>query len=72
MRAQVLSLKSREFVTAARAMGASFYIVWRHLVPNALGPVVVTATYGVAQAMLLESALSFLGIGVAPPQASWG
>jgi peptide/nickel transport system permease protein len=73
VRAEVLSLKVRPFVAAARAMGASrAYIVVRHLLPNALGPVVVSATFGVAGAILLESALSFLGIGVAPPTASWG
>jgi peptide/nickel transport system permease protein len=73
VRAEVLSLKSRDFVTASRAMGASSaYIIARHLLPNALGPVLVSATFGVGAAILLETALSFLGIGVAPPTASWG
>jgi peptide/nickel transport system permease protein len=54
-------------------MGAGAgHIIFRHLLPNALGPVVVTATFGVAAAILLETALSFLGLGVAPPTASWG
>lgn len=73
VRAEVLSLESREFVLAARALGASgAHIVARHLLPNALGPVLVVATFGVGSAILLETALSFLGIGVAPPTASWG
>ncbi len=73
MRAEVLSLKSRDFVLAARAMGASTpQILWRHVLPNAMAPVIVSATFGVAGAILLESALSFLGLGVAPPTASWG
>ncbi|MCC6335063.1 MAG: ABC transporter permease [Myxococcales bacterium] len=73
VRAEVLKLKTLDFVLAARAMGASpLRIVTRHLLPNALGPVLVTATFGVAAAVLLETALSFLGLGVAPPTASWG
>lgn len=73
VRAEVLSLKTREFVLAARALGASpARIVTRHLLPNALGPVLVVATFGVGSAILLETALSFLGLGVAPPTASWG
>lgn len=73
VRAEVLSLESREFVLAARALGASpVRIITRHLLPNALGPVLVAATFGVGSAILLETALSFLGIGVAPPTASWG
>jgi peptide/nickel transport system permease protein len=73
VRAEVLTLKSRDFVLASQAMGASgTYILRKHLLPNALGPVVVSATFGVAGAILLESALSFLGLGVAPPTASWG
>jgi peptide/nickel transport system permease protein len=73
VRAEVLSLESREFVLAARALGASpVRIITRHLLPNALGPVLVVATFGVGSAILLETALSFLGIGVAPPTASWG
>lgn len=73
VRAEVLSLESREFILAARALGASpARIIWRHLLPNALGPVLVVANFGVGSAILLETALSFLGIGVAPPTASWG
>jgi peptide/nickel transport system permease protein len=73
VRAEVLSLESREFVLAARALGASpARIVTRHLLPNALGPVLVVGTFSVGSAILLETALSFLGIGVAPPTASWG
>lgn len=73
VRAEVLSLADREFVLAARALGASpARIIARHLLPNALGPVLVVATFGVGSAILLETALSFLGIGVAPPTASWG
>ncbi|MEW5741796.1 MAG: ABC transporter permease [Myxococcota bacterium] len=73
VRAEVLKLKTLDFVLAARAMGASpSRIIFRHLLPNALGPVLVTATFGVAAAVLLETGLSFLGLGVAPPTASWG
>lgn len=73
VRAEVLTLESREFVLAARALGASpGRIIFRHLLPNAMAPVFVVATFGVGSAILLETALSFLGIGVAPPTASWG
>lgn len=73
VRAEVLRLKSLDFVLAARAMGAGApRIIARHLLPNALAPVLVTATFGVGGAVLLETALSFLGLGVAPPTASWG
>ncbi|MFZ5445633.1 MAG: ABC transporter permease [Myxococcota bacterium] len=73
VRAEVLSLSTREFILAARALGASpARIIVRHLLPNALGPVLVVATFGVGSAILLETALSFLGIGVAPPTPSWG
>ena len=73
VRAEVLSLREREFVLAARGLGASdFRIIFRHILPNALSPVLVTATLGVAGAILTESALSFLGIGVQPPTPSWG
>ena len=72
-RAAVLSLKRREFVLAARALGASpWRIAIRHLLPNALGPVAVAATLTVGHAILTESVLSFLGLGVQPPVASWG
>jgi peptide/nickel transport system permease protein len=73
VRAEVLSLKSRDFVTAARVLGASDRrIIFRHILPNALSPVLVSATLGIAGAILTESALSFLGIGVQPPTPSWG
>jgi peptide/nickel transport system permease protein len=73
VRAEFLSLKEREFVTAARALGASdVRLILRHLLPNALAPVMVSATLGVAGAILTESALSFLGLGVQPPTPSWG
>ncbi|MDD5738160.1 MAG: ABC transporter permease [Candidatus Omnitrophica bacterium] len=73
IRAEILSLKEREFVEAARAVGASdFRIITRHLIPNGLGPVLVSATLGVAGAILTESGLSFLGLGVQPPVPSWG
>ncbi|MBI4846666.1 MAG: ABC transporter permease [Candidatus Omnitrophica bacterium] len=73
VRAEILSLKERDFVKAARACGVSdFKIIIRHLVPNAMAPVIVSATLGVAGAILLESSLSFLGIGVQPPTPSWG
>lgn len=73
IRAEILSLREREFIEAARATGASdLRIIVRHLIPNALGPVLVSATLGVAGAILLESSLSFLGLGVQPPTASWG
>lgn len=73
VRAEVLSLRERDFILAARALGASDgRIIFRHILPNALSPVLVSATLGVAGAILTESALSFLGIGVQPPTPSWG
>jgi oligopeptide transport system permease protein len=73
VRGQVLSLKAQEFVLAARATGVSpFWIIARHLVPNTLGPVIVYATLTIPSVMLLEAFLSFLGIGVQAPLASWG
>jgi len=73
VRAEFLSLREREFVVAARALGASdARLIWRHLLPNALTPVMVSATLGVAGAILVESSLSFLGLGVQPPTPSWG
>jgi peptide/nickel transport system permease protein len=73
VRAEFLSLREREFVTAARALGASdTRLIMRHMLPNALAPVMVSATLGVAGAILTESALSFLGLGVQPPTPSWG
>jgi peptide/nickel transport system permease protein len=73
VRAEFLSLKNREFVLAAKALGASdLRIIFRHMLPNSLAPVIVNAVLGVASAVLLESALSFLGLGVQPPRPSWG
>jgi peptide/nickel transport system permease protein len=73
VRAETLSLKERDFVAAARAQGAGdLRIIFRHILPNALAPVLVSATLGVAGAILVESSLSFLGIGVQPPTPSWG
>jgi peptide/nickel transport system permease protein len=73
VRAEFLSLKEREFVLAARALGASdLRIIFRHMLPNSLAPVIVNAVLMVASAVLLESSLSFLGLGVQPPQPSWG
>lgn len=73
VRAEFLTLKNRDFVQAAKALGASDRrIIFRHILPNALAPVLVSATLGVAGAILVESALSFLGIGVQPPTPSWG
>jgi len=72
-RAEFLSLRERDFVMAARATGArDFHIIFVHILPNAMAPVLVSATLGVAAAILTESALSFLGLGVQPPDASWG
>jgi oligopeptide transport system permease protein len=73
VRGQVLSLKNQEFVMAARATGVSnIGIIFKHLVPNVLGPVIVYATLTIPQVMLSEAFLSFLGLGVQPPYASWG
>ena len=73
VRAEILSLKEREFVLAARVMGASpWRLVTAHLLPNAMGPVLVSATLGVGGAILTESVLSYLGLGVQPPTPSWG
>ena len=73
VRAETLSLKERDFVAAARAQGAgNLRIIFRHILPNSLAPILVWATLGVAGAILVESSLSFLGIGVQPPTPSWG
>jgi peptide/nickel transport system permease protein len=73
VRGQVLALKHAEFVTAAQALGASRRrILWRHLLPNLVSPIVVAATLGIAHVIVLEAGLSYLGIGVPPPLASWG
>jgi peptide/nickel transport system permease protein len=73
VRAEFLSLKEREFVLGAKASGASdFRIIFIHILPNALSPVFISAVLGVAAAVLLESSLSFLGLGIQPPTPSWG
>lgn len=73
VRAEIMTFKEREYIQAAHAIGASgFRIITRHLLPNAIGPVLVNATLGIAGAILLESGLSFLGLGVQPPVPSWG
>jgi peptide/nickel transport system permease protein len=73
VRAEFLSLRDQDFVTAARALGVGDWrIIFRHMVPNAIAPVLVSATIGIASAILTESALSFLGLGVPPPHATWG
>jgi len=73
VRASVLSLREREFVDAARGLGAgALRVVVRHVLPNCLSPVIVQASLGMGYAILVEAALSFLGLGVQPPQASWG
>lgn len=73
VRAEFLSIKEREYVLAAKALGASdFRIIFRHIMINSMAPVLVSAVLGIAGAVLVESALSFLGIGVQPPTPSWG
>ena len=73
VRAEFLSLKQREFVLSARSLGVSApQIMLRYLLPNAMGPVLVSAVLGIAGAVLVESGLSFLGLGVQPPDPSWG
>jgi peptide/nickel transport system permease protein len=73
VRGQLLVLRESEFITASRVVGVpDRTILFRHMLPNILGPLTVVATFGVATAVLLESSLSFLGLGVRPPEASWG
>jgi peptide/nickel transport system permease protein len=73
VRAEFLTLKERDFISAAKAMGANdSRLIFRHIIPNALSPVFVAATFGIAGAILVESGLSFLGLGVQPPEPSWG
>jgi peptide/nickel transport system permease protein len=73
VRAEFLTLRERDFVVASRSIGApNGRIIFRHVLPNAMTPVIVNATFGMAQAILLEAGLSFLGLGVQPPTASWG
>lgn len=73
VRGQVQNLKQLEFVEAAHSIGLSQWtIIWRHIIPNALGPVIVYTTLTIPNVMLLEAFLSFLGLGIQPPQSSWG
>jgi peptide/nickel transport system permease protein len=73
VRAEFLTLKEREFVVWSQSIGASeFRIIWRHILPNAMAPVLVAMTLGIPAAILTESGLSFLGLGVQPPYATWG
>jgi peptide/nickel transport system permease protein len=73
VRGAVLSIKQQDFITAARTVGLrNRRIILRHIVPNIMGPIVVGATLGVGGAIIVESALSFLGLGVQPPNPSWG
>jgi peptide/nickel transport system permease protein len=73
VRAEFLSLREQDFVAAAKALGlSSFRIIFRHMMPNAIAPVLVSATIGIATAILTEAGLSFLGFGVPPPHATWG
>lgn len=73
IRGQVLSISRTTYVESARAIGASTWrIMWRHIVPNSIGPLVVAVTAGIGNAIVLESSLSFLGVGIQPPNASWG
>jgi ABC-type dipeptide/oligopeptide/nickel transport system permease subunit len=73
VRAQVKSFREKEFIRAAQALGASpWHIVWRHLIPNSVSPIIVGFVLAIPLAMMLEASLSFLGIGVQPPTPSWG
>lgn len=73
VRAELLSLRQREFVLAAESLGVTATrMIWRYLLPNAMAPILVSAVLGVAGAVLVESGLSFLGLGVQPPNPSWG
>ena len=73
VRGQVLSIKEKEYVEAARSSGSPpLKLILKHLLPNSLGPIIVTLTFGIPQAIFLEAALSFLGVGIQPPQPTWG
>jgi oligopeptide transport system permease protein len=73
IRGQVLSIKEKEFVEAARSSGSPpIKLVLKHLLPNSLGPIIVTLTFGIPQAIFLEAVLSFLGVGIQPPTPTWG
>ena len=73
VRAEVMALSARDFIVSARALGAGrLWVLGRHVLPNVLSPVIVAATLGIGNVIILEAGLSFLGLGVQPPQASWG
>jgi oligopeptide transport system permease protein len=73
VRGQVLSIKEKEFIEAARSSGSSpVKLIVKHLLPNSLGPIIVTLTFGIPQAIFLEAVLSFLGVGIQPPTPTWG
>ncbi|HEY6117863.1 MAG TPA: ABC transporter permease [Candidatus Dormibacteraeota bacterium] len=73
VRGQVLSIKEKEYVEAARSSGSPpLKLILKHLLPNSLGPIIVTLTFGIPQAIFLEAVLSFLGVGIQPPQPTWG
>src|SRR5216683_114580 len=73
VRGQVLSIKEKEFIEAARSSGsAPAKLILKHLLPNSLGPIIVTLTFGIPNAIFLEAVLSFLGVGIQPPTATWG
>jgi peptide/nickel transport system permease protein len=73
VRAEVMSVSAREFIVSARSLGASrLRVLGRHVLPNVLAPVIVAATLGIGNVIILEAGLSFLGLGVQPPRASWG
>jgi oligopeptide transport system permease protein len=73
VRGQVLSIKEKEFVEAARSSGSSpSKLILKHLLPNSLGPIIVTLTFGIPNAIFLEAVLSFLGVGIQPPTPTWG
>lgn len=73
VRGQVLSIKEKEFIEAARSSGSSpLKLILKHLLPNSLGPIIVTLTFGIPQAIFLEAVLSFIGFGIQPPTPTWG
>jgi oligopeptide transport system permease protein len=73
VRGQILSLQERDFALAAKAVGSSQWrIVWTHLLPNTFGPVIVIAVFGIPRAIFVEAALAFIGLGIPPPNPSWG
>ena len=73
VRGQVLSIKEKEFIEAARSSGSPpLKLILKHLLPNSLGPIIVTLTFGIPNAIFLEAVLSFLGVGIQPPTPTWG